>query len=101
MANQNDKNDLPAELQKRYGAYKVSEFTHGKKGYEFEDKKAEPTFDRPDEEYLKALQDEDVDYKKRYTLSEKNKSFEQEYKSAKDVFKEFSPRQWKNQVNYI
>lgn len=50
---------------------------------------------------MKRLQDEDVDYKKRYTLSEKNKSFEKEYKSAKDVFKEFSPRQWRNQINYI
>ena len=92
---------MPEEMRKKYGAYKVSEFTHGKSGYRFEDEKAKPKIAEPDKTFLQELEDSDIDYKKRYTLGERKESFKKEFKSAKDVFGEFSPLRWRQQLKYI
>ena len=97
---------MDPELQKKYGAYKVSEFTHGKDGYKFESPSAEPEKfnDRtvsPDDQFLQNMENQDVDYRKRYTLKERKETFKKEFRSASDVFKEFSPFRLTKQMNYI
>mmetsp|Transcript_28692 Transcript_28692/g.28423 ORF Transcript_28692/g.28423 Transcript_28692/m.28423 type:complete len:137 (+) Transcript_28692:13-423(+) len=96
--------DLPLELKNKYGSYKVGEFTHGRvreRQKKAQEGQAPIDTAQPDKEFLKNMQEQDVDYKKRYTLGEKKKNFDKEYRSSKDVFKEFSPRKWRKQLNYI
>lgn len=44
---------------------------------------------------------DEADYKKRYTLDDKKKTFKKEYQSSREALNEFSPFQWKKQMKYI
>ena len=90
---------LPPELEKRYGSYKVSEFTHGKEGYKLETPTESDILHSQSE--VPQTIDFDLsedglpnDYRKRYTLSEKKDKSNQQV-SLKDSIKELSPFQWK------
>ena len=91
---------MDPEMQKKYGAYKVSEFTHGKDGYKIEDSIDKRSL-QPDDTYLQQLDDEDVDYRKRYTLGDHKKNLKQEFKSTKDALRDLSPFQWHKQLKKI
>ena len=97
---------LPERLEKRYGSYKVSEFTHGQDGYELESPtESDVRVPTPDDALMATINDqmemETIDFKKRYTLAEKKKQFKQEYKTASESLREISPLQWKKQMEII
>lgn len=45
--------------------------------------------------------DADLDYKKKHKLGKDQSQFKAEYKSTRDALKEFSPWQWRKQLQYV
>lgn len=66
---------MPEDLEKWYGAHKVSEFTHGK-NYEMTDPHRPKT---EGDEFFEDYVDDDADYSKRYTLETKKEAYKKEY----------------------
>ena len=83
---------MPPGMEKKYGSYKVSEFSHGKDGYKLTDPNSYQKHSVEGDEFFNQNDfEEDADYKKRFTLKSKKEAYKSEYMSSKDAMKEFSP----------
>ena len=75
MNNSNNPSQPPN--QPTYGAYKVSEYTHGKQ-YKVDESEI-PARQKVKDDFISRLeQDADIDYKKKHRLGENKKEFKQE-----------------------
>lgn len=97
-----DSSSNPANTNNKvYGSYKVSEFTHGKQGFKVDEPEIEER-KRRKEQFIQQLEsDADLDYKKQHKLGKDKDQFKAEYKSTRDALKEFSPWQWRKQLDIV
>lgn len=85
---------------KIYGAHKVSQYSTPKGRYRVDESDGVPARQSTRSELFDQLEkDSEIDYKKRF--SKADGGMEAEYKSARDVLGDFSPFQWRKQLNFI
>ena len=84
--------------QKSYGAYKVSEYTHGgqqggKKGYRVDESSGVPARAQiPQNTDMDELEKAaDFDFQKKHKLGKDSKNMKAEYKSTRDALRELNP----------
>ena len=83
---------IPEGLDKKYGAYKASEYWHGK-NVKITDPNTPVKWEVEGDQFFEDINElEEFDYKKWYTLETKKAK---QYHSAWEALKEFSPFNWR------
>ncbi len=81
-----------------YAAYKVSQYTHK---YRVDETDGPARAQTKDAVISQLEADSDLDYKKKHRLGKNKEGPKEEFKSTRDALKEFSPWQWRKQLDYI